>query len=95
MAEVNRGRALSVFAVLFGIYLAFYAAGIWRMRRYALVMGCAYAAYVILNLILFTFTGQRPPGVGYVLFGIVYADIAIGVSSGAAYLLGQRRAALT
>jgi hypothetical protein len=136
MAEANRGRVLTVFAVLFGVlalsnllkplqiggdqtgfvllgqrltgvanaiagplfglYLLVYALGVWRMQRYALPMAYAYAAYVILNLILFNFFGPKPPGagIGYAIFGIVYATVAIGVSSGAAYLLSQRKAAL-
>ena len=35
---------------LFAIFLALYAAGIWRMRRYALAMGWVYAGYVLVNL---------------------------------------------
>jgi hypothetical protein len=134
MAQEERGRALTVFAVLFGvlaisnllkplqigeqtgfvffgqrlsgvgnmiagplfgIFLAVYAYGIWTMRRFALPMGHAYATYVILNLILFSFRTTTPDTVGYKIFGFVYAVIAIGVSLGAAVLLTQRKAALT
>ena len=135
MAEANRGRALSVFAVLFailavsnlskplqlggeqigfiffgqrltgtanaivgplfGIYLLVYALGIWRMKRFALPMGHAYATYVVLNLILFTAKNPRPPGVAPVIFGIVYLAVAIGVSGGAAYLLTKHKAELS
>ena len=94
------GRRLSgtpntIAGPLFGMYLLIYAVGIWRMRRFALAMGYAYAGYVILNLILFNMRNETPPGIGYMIFGIVYSLIAIGVSGGAAYLLSQRKAALT
>jgi hypothetical protein len=88
------GTANAIAGPLFGIFLAAYAAGVWRMRRYALPMGRLYAAYVIANLILFNVYGAKHPGVGYALFGLVYAVVAIGVSSGAAYLLAQRRSEL-
>jgi len=35
-----------------------------------------------------------PPGVGYVIFGIVYAAVGIGVSCATVYLLHQRKDAL-
>jgi hypothetical protein len=89
------GPANTIVGPLFGMYLLAYAAGIWRMRRSALVMGYGYAAYVVLNLVLFNVRNPAPPGMGYVLFGIVYSAVAIGVSSGAAYLLTQRKTALT
>ncbi len=85
------GTANAIVGPLFGIYLLVYAVRIWRMKRAALVMGYVYAAYVILNLILFNLRNPVPPGIGYVVFGIVYAVIAIGVSGGAVYLLRQRQ----
>ena len=134
MAESNRGRMLSIFAVLFGllavsnflkplrltddtgfvlfgqrlsgisnaiagavfgVYLLVYAVGIWRMKRHALPMGYGYAAYVVLNLILFNVRNPPPPSLAYHLFGIVYSVIAVAVSGGAAYLLHTRKAALS
>jgi len=51
---------------------------------------------VLVNLLAFTVRGpQPPPGMGYMVFGIVYAVVAIGVSGGAALLLTGRKAALT
>jgi hypothetical protein len=87
------GTANAVVGPLFGVFLLAYAAGIWRMRRFALGMAYAYAAYVIVNLVLFNVRTPQPPdaGPGYLVFGIVYAAVAIGVSSGAAYLLAKRR----
>jgi hypothetical protein len=74
--------------------LLVYAAGIWRMRRWVLPMGTVYAAYVIVNLILFMVRDPEPMRDG-VLFGVVYAVVAIGISWGAVWVLSQRRVALT
>src|SRR6266850_1395140 len=89
------GTANAIAGPLFGAFLLAYAAGIWRMKRFALGMAYAYAGYVILNLILFNARTPQPPGAGYVLFGVVYAAVAIGVSSGAAYVLAKRKLELT
>lgn len=89
------GVANTVIGPLFGIFLALYAYGIWTMRRFALAMAHAYATYVILNLIFFSFRTPTPDTAGYKVFGAVYAVIAIGVSLGAAILLTQRKAELT
>jgi len=64
------------------------------MRAYALPMGVAYAAYVVLNLILFTI---RMPEEAFArpIFGLVYIIVAVGVSGGAVYLLSKNRHALT
>ena len=88
-----RGTPNLVIAPLAGLYLAVYGAAVLRMRTFALPMSYLYAAYVILNLSLFTVrmseeASARP------LFGFVYSVVAIGVSSGAAYLLTKQRAAL-
>jgi len=88
------GTANAVVGPLFGLYLLVYAAGIWRMRWWALPIGVVYAIYVIVNLTLFTFREPEPMHEG-VLFGVIYAVVAVGVSWGAVWLLSQRRAALT
>jgi hypothetical protein len=85
------GTANAVAGPVFGAFLLAYAAGIWRMKRFALEMAYAYAAYVILNLVLFNVRTPQPPGAGNLVFGIVYSAVAIGVSSGAAYLLAKRK----
>ena len=87
------GTANAVLGPLFGAYLLVYAVGIWRLRRFALPMAYAYAAYVIINLIAFSVRGERQSGPGFV-FSVVYSLVAIGVSSGAALLLNRRKAAL-
>lgn len=89
------GTANLIAGPLFGIFLAIYAYGIWNMRRFALPMSHAYALYVILNLIFFTFRTPTPDTVGYQIFGAVYAVIAIGVSLSAAVMLTRRKAELT
>ena len=89
------GTPNAVIGPLFGLYLLVYAIGIWNMRRWALPMGVAYAGYVVLNLILYSVRTPQPPGAGYVVFGIVYSAIAIGVSAGAVWLLARRRPALS
>ena len=88
------GTPNAIIGPLFGLFLLVYAIGIWRMRRYAVPMAFVYAAYVVLNLVLFNIRDPNPNRQG-LLFGFFYAVVAIGVSSGAAYLLAQRRPGLT
>jgi len=88
------GAANAVVGPLFGLYLIVYAAGIWRMRRWALPMGTIYAAYVIANLTLFQLRDPEPMREG-LLFDAVYAVVAIGVSWGTVWVLSQRRDVLT
>ena len=93
LGERLSGTANTVAGPLFGLYLLAYAVGIWGMRRWALPLGIVYAVYVIVNLALFPFRTPPPPGagLGWQIFGIVYAVIAIGISAGAARLLARRR----
>jgi len=88
------GTANLIMGPLFGIFLAEYAAAIWNMRRYALWMGSRYAIYVVLNLIFFNLKYGAGASGGW-LFAIVYLVIAVGVSSGSAYVLYRRKAELT
>ncbi len=90
----QHGTPNLVFGWLFGLYLLVYGIGVLRMRAYALPMGVAYAAYVVLNLILFTI---RMPEEAFArpIFGLVYIIVAVGVSGGAVYLLSKNRHALT
>ena len=78
---------------LAGLFLAVYGAGVLRLRAYALPMSRVYAAYVIVNLVLFTIR-MSDEAFGKPLFGLVYSVIAIGVSSGCAYLLARNRQTL-
>src|SRR6266404_9205178 len=90
----QHGTPNLVFGWLFGLYLLVYGIGVLCMRAYALPMGVAYAAYVVLNLILFTI---RMPEEAYAkpIFGLAYIAVAIGVSSGTVYLLNKHRAELS
>ncbi|MGO9603374.1 MAG: hypothetical protein ACLQAT_08240 [Candidatus Binataceae bacterium] len=87
------GVANAILGPAFGIFLLVYAVGIWRQKRWALPMAWAYAAYVPINLILFTIksprTWQSP------FFAALYMAIGIGVPWGSAILLTGRRARLT
>jgi hypothetical protein len=83
----------AVLGPLFGIYLAVYAWGIIRMRRFAVKMGQAYAVYVVLNLVLWNVRQENPFEIGVVL-GVVYLVVAIGVSAGAALMLTRRASEL-
>jgi hypothetical protein len=84
----THGIANAILAPAFGLILIVYAIGIWGMRRWVLPIAYSYAAYVIVNLLLYN-AGSRnqPPG----KFMLVYSAIAIGVSAGSAILLYRRR----
>jgi hypothetical protein len=96
LGERLSGPANTLMGPIFGAYLAAYAAGIWGLRRWALPMGAVYAAYVLANLVLFPFRTPPPPGagVGWQVFGLVYAVVALGVAVGTWRLLARRRAEL-
>lgn len=90
------GRRLSgvpdaVLGPLVGIFLLIYAAGIWRMRRYALYLGFAYAIYVTINLVLFTATNPMPTSRGDQVFGIVYSILALVLTWATAIVLRRHK----
>ncbi len=74
-----------------GLILLFYAAGIWRMRRYAMTLGWLYAAYVVVNLVLYTKLNPPAKNSGELVFGIVYMVLAIAITVGTAIVLTRRR----
>ena len=88
------GAANAIMGPLFGIILATYAYGIWTMKKFALPIAYFYAAYVILNLVLYI-AKSRGAGFGQLAGLILYPLVAISVSSGSAYLLHRRRSELT
>jgi hypothetical protein len=84
------GSANTIVALVFSGLLAAYAVSIWREKRLALALGTAYALYVVANLVLWSF--RKPEGaVTPLVFMLPYVLSAVGVSSGAAYLLWQHR----
>ena len=87
----THGIANAILGPAFGALLAAYAFGIWRMRRWALPIAYAYAAYVILNLSLFSIRNAGSPGQPPPVFMAGYIVVAIGVSAGSAVLLHRRR----
>src|ERR1700693_3519156 len=54
------GTTDMIIAPLFAAFLAIYAIGIWRMKRYAMAMAHAYATYVFLNMLLFVMKHHDP-----------------------------------
>jgi hypothetical protein len=93
------GRRLSgvpdaILGPLLGIILLIYAAGIWRMRRYAVYLGFAYAIYVTINIVLFTATNPMPTGRPDQIFGIVYSILAITFSWATAIVLNRHKSDL-
>ncbi len=92
------GRRLSgvpndILGPLFGFILVAYVIAIWQMRRFALPLGWAYAAYVVANMVLFSMntTGARPS----LPFMIATLVLGLGVPIGSALVLTQKRAELT
>jgi hypothetical protein len=95
LGERLSGMANAIVGPLFGLFLALYAFAIWKRKRFAIPLGHAYATYVILNLILFQVKNVTPPGIRYVIFGIIYSLIAVGVSLGAAIFLTRNKMLLS
>lgn len=85
------GIANAILGPLVGLVLIAYAAGIWRMRRYALPLGWVYAVYVILNLFLYILRNPTPQDPHEQVFGIVYSIVAITMTIATAVILTRRR----
>ena len=74
---------------IFGIILATYAFGIWKLRAWVLPLAIVYAFYVPTNLVLFWSLHQlKPPGVGFI---VVYLILSVGGSVGTAIYLSYHR----
>jgi hypothetical protein len=84
----------AILGPILGFFLLTYAAGIWRMRRYAIGLGFAYAIYVTINLILFSALNPPPASRGEMIFGIVYIILALAFSWGTVVLLSRSKADL-
>ncbi len=89
------GLPNAVAGIIAGFVLLAYAAGIWRMRRWALTLGWVYAAYVVTNLVLFRLRNPMPVETGHQVFEIVYPLVAIAGAVGTAWLLSRRRVDLS
>jgi uncharacterized membrane protein (DUF2068 family) len=87
----THGIANAILDPAFGVLLAAYVLGIWRMRRWALPIACVYATYVILNLSLYSIRNAGSPEQQPPAFMVGYIVVSVGVSAGAAALLYRRR----
>jgi hypothetical protein len=87
------GSGNAIMSILLAIFLATYAVGVWRMKRYALTLGFIYAIYVVFNIVVFSirYAGQDN---GSVAFQVVFVILAIAISWAAAISLWSRRAEL-
>ena len=88
------GTANAILGPLMGLILLAYAAGMWRMRRYAVIIGWLYAGYVVLNLALYVKLNPPAKTQGEMVFGVVYLVLAIAMTVGTASILTSRRAEL-
>jgi hypothetical protein len=89
------GTPDAILGPVLGIILLSYAVGIWRMRRYALYLGYAYAIYVTVNLVLFSMRNPPPASRDEMIFGLVYIVFALAFSWGTAILLRRHKGELT
>jgi hypothetical protein len=87
------GAANTIVAPIFGAIITVYAFGILAMRKFALPLGIFYAAYVIVNMPLFILRYHGTPVMQEHSWAylVPYPFVAIGVSSGAAWLLYRRK----
>jgi hypothetical protein len=85
------GTPDAILGPILGFFLLTYAAGIWRMRRYAIGLAFAYAIYVTINLILFSARNPPPASQGEMIFGIVYIILALTFSWGTVVLLSRSK----
>ena len=84
------GAANAVAGPLFGVLLAAYAYGAWTRKSWVVPLAAAYAAYVVVNLVLFVMSA--PPAQNQSLaFMAAYTAVAIGVSAGGAWYLYRNR----
>ena len=78
-----------VFGPIFGIVLAAYAFGVWKLRAWVLPLSIVYAFYVPVNLVLFWSLHQLPPPtVGFI---VMYLFLSVGGSVGTAIYLAYHR----
>jgi hypothetical protein len=95
LGALHTGPSATILGVLLAAILFFYAIGIWRMKRYAMTLAWSYAAYVILNVTLFTVRTPPPRTRGSILFAVVYLIGAITLTVSTAISLTRRRSELS
>jgi hypothetical protein len=88
------GRANAIMGPLFGLFLLYYAYGIWSMRHYALPASYVYAGWVIGNTIMFAIKNSDAPKPSLVV-AIASTAIGIGVPIATAIILSRRSAELS
>ena len=86
----HTGSRAVILGPLVGVVLVLYAIGIWRMKRYVLMVAWIYAAYVILNVTLFMIRNPPAPTRGEMIFGIAYSIGAVVLTVGTAVALTRR-----
>ncbi|MGA7871972.1 MAG: hypothetical protein WCA22_13890 [Candidatus Binatus sp.] len=91
----HTGSGAAILALLGAAVLFFYEVGIWRIKRYAMTVAWIYAAYVILNVTLFTIRNPAPSTPGAMIFAIVYLIGAIMLTVRTAIALTHRSADLS
>jgi hypothetical protein len=87
------GRANAIMGPLFGLFLLYYAYGIWTMRRYALLASWVFFGWVVGNMIMFTIKSGGDPKPSLVV-AVVSTAVGIGVPLATAIILSRRRAVL-
>jgi hypothetical protein len=83
----HTGSSAEILGLLLGAILFFYAVAIWRMKRYGMTVAWIYAAYVKVNVTLFTIRNPPPPTRGTMIFAVVYSIGAIMLTVGTAIAL--------
>lgn len=86
------GPLMWVLAPLLGLYMLVWAYGLWHLRAFAVPMGLAYIALVVVNVIGFPLHQQLPAGATLPMYA-VYALVAVGTPALALAILMQLRAA--
>jgi hypothetical protein len=86
----QHGLADAILGPLLGAVLLAYATGILLMRRFAVPLAWAYAAFVIVNMILFRIFNP-PKTQNEMVFGFGFMILAIAITVGSALILTRRR----
>jgi hypothetical protein len=88
------GTANAIMGPLFGLFLLYYAYGIWSMRRYALPASYVFAGWVVGNTIMYAIKNSGAPKPSLVV-AIASTAIGIGVPIATAIILSRRSAELS